>query len=217
MKLNQTKASPIHIALIDTDPLRLIGFRALMSQQTGFELIPVGLADFANHPEIDVAILRNQPGRSALDVMRELNCKGLSVRVLVTGCHLNDEFVIESLTHGAKGYLDESASAAEFAQALRTIHEGSVWASRRVLAKFVEQASAFGGQPLLQRKPLTEREKEILAMLVTGRSNKEISAPLGIEERTVKAHVSKLMRKVGVDNRVALSVHAVTHSLVSLA
>jgi DNA-binding NarL/FixJ family response regulator len=69
----------------------------------------------------------------------------------------------------------------------------------------------------LQRKPLTEREKEILGMLVTGRSNKEISAPLGIEERTVKAHVSKLMRKMGVDNRVALSVHAVTHSLVSPA
>lgn len=54
-------------------------------------------------------------------------------------------------------------------------------------------------------------------MLVTGRSNKEISAPLGIAERTVRAQVSKLMRKVGVDNRVALSVHAVTYSLVSQA
>ena len=53
-------------------------------------------------------------------------------------------------------------------------------------------------------------------MLVAGQSNKEIGAPLGIRERTVKAHVAKLMRKVGVENRVALTVHAITHSLVSL-
>jgi DNA-binding NarL/FixJ family response regulator len=60
----------------------------------------------------------------------------------------------------------------------------------------------------------THREKEVLEMLVAGRSNKEIGAPLGIGERTVKAHVAKLMRKVGVQNRIALSVHAITNSLV---
>src|SRR2546426_344021 len=60
----------------------------------------------------------------------------------------------------------------------------------------------------------TDREKQVLKMLVEGRSNKEIGAPLGIGERTVKAHVAKLMRKVGVENRVALTVHAITHSLV---
>jgi DNA-binding NarL/FixJ family response regulator len=53
-------------------------------------------------------------------------------------------------------------------------------------------------------------------MLVTGLSNKEISAPLGIVERTVKAHIAKMMRKVGVHNRIESSVHAVSHSLVSL-
>ena len=55
----------------------------------------------------------------------------------------------------------------------------------------------------------------VLEMLVAGRSNKEIGGQLGIEERTVKAHVAKLMRKVGVQNRIALSVHAITHSLVT--
>ena len=64
------------------------------------------------------------------------------------------------------------------------------------------------------RITFTDREKEVLEMLVKGRSNKEIGSALGIEERTVKAYVAKLMRKVGVQNRIALSVHAVTHSLV---
>ena len=52
-------------------------------------------------------------------------------------------------------------------------------------------------------------------MLVAGLSNKEIGTPLGIQERTVKAHIAKMMRKVGVQNRIALSVHAITNSLVS--
>jgi DNA-binding NarL/FixJ family response regulator len=65
------------------------------------------------------------------------------------------------------------------------------------------------------RVNFTDREKEVLELLVAGRSNREIGQALQIEERTVKAHVAKLMRKVGVQNRIALSVHAITHSLVS--
>ena len=63
---------------------------------------------------------------------------------------------------------------------------------------------------------ITAREKQVLQMLVSGLSNKEIGAPLGIVERTVKAHISTMMRKVGVHNRIELSVHAVALSLVSL-
>jgi len=65
------------------------------------------------------------------------------------------------------------------------------------------------------RAAFTDREKKVLELLVAGRSNKEIGSPLGIGERTVKAHVAKLMRKVGVQNRIELSVHAITHSLVT--
>ena len=80
---------------------------------------------------------------------------------------------------------------------------------------FVDQAYRSSEHGVFaNRRPFTSREKEVLGMLVAGCSNKEIAAPLGIEERTVKAHVAKLLRKVGVSNRVMLSVHAITHSLV---
>jgi DNA-binding NarL/FixJ family response regulator len=68
----------------------------------------------------------------------------------------------------------------------------------------------LGGRPAF-----TLREKEVLEMLVDGRSNKQIGLPLGIEVRTVKAHVAKLMRKVGVRSRIALATYAMSHSLVS--
>ena len=82
---------------------------------------------------------------------------------------------------------------------------------------FVERASSSPGSIFFAGRVIfTDREKEVLEMLVRGRSNKEIGATLGIEVRTVKAHVAKLLRKIGVQNRVELSIHAVTHSLVSL-
>ncbi len=106
----------------------------------------------------------------------------------------------------------------EFKQAIRVVHSGSVWAPRRVLCTFIERATASPRRVLPQggEDKISEREREVLKLLVAGRSNREIGGVLGIEERTVKAHVSQLMRKVGVKNRIALSVHAVTHSLLSL-
>ena len=80
---------------------------------------------------------------------------------------------------------------------------------------FIERlGSAPGRVSPAGRASFTDREKQVLELLVAGRSNKEIGSPLGIGERTVKAHVAKLLRKVGVQNRIALSVHALTHSLV---
>jgi DNA-binding NarL/FixJ family response regulator len=66
----------------------------------------------------------------------------------------------------------------------------------------------------LSAASLTNREKQVLQILVEGRSNKEIARPLGIEERTVKAHISKMMRKIGVANRVAVSTYAISRLLV---
>ena len=78
-----------------------------------------------------------------------------------------------------------------------------------------ERIQAAAKKRARAEKAFNDADAELRELLVAGRSNKEIGSVLGIEERTVKAHVAKLMRKVGVQNRIALSVHAITHSLVS--
>jgi DNA-binding NarL/FixJ family response regulator len=129
---------------------------------------------------------------------------------------MDEVTILKVIACGAKGYVDANASAANFVQAIRIVSQGSVWAPRRVLSMFIERVSSAPGRIFPSgRVTFTDREKEVLEMLLAGRSNKEIGAALGIEERTVKAHVAKLLRKVGVQNRIALSVHAITHSLVS--
>jgi DNA-binding NarL/FixJ family response regulator len=210
MKAAVARKPLIRIAVVESDPLRFVGFRALFDTEPDLELVSASLADLAQLQTIDLVLLGNRGGQNLYDIMASMKAVRPDLRIIVTGSGMDDESVLKAIAAGAKGYVDEAASPAEFVQALRIVHQGSVWAPRRVLSTFIERVSASPG-----RITFTDREKEVLEMLVAGRSNKEIGSALGIEERTVKAHVAKLMRKVGVQNRIALSVHAITHSLVT--
>jgi DNA-binding NarL/FixJ family response regulator len=210
------KSTPIRIAVVESDPLRFVGFRALFDSESDFELVSASLPDIGVLQNIDLILLGNRSGQNLFDVMASLKAARPDLRIIVTGSGMDEETILKAIASGAKGYVDEAASPTEFVQAIRVVNQGSVWAPRRVLSMFIERVSSAPGRIFpAGRVTFTDREKEVLEMLVAGRSNKEIGAALGIEERTVKAHVAKLMRKVGVQNRIALSVHAITHSLVS--
>jgi DNA-binding NarL/FixJ family response regulator len=216
MKAPTTKKPKIRIAVVESDPLRVVGFRALLESESDLELFSASLPELAKSDSVDIVLLGSRGGQNLFDVMAGLKAARPDLRIVVTGSGADDETILKAVAAGAKGYVDEAASAAEFIQALRIVHSGSVWAPRRVLSVFIERVTSHPGRIFpAGRVTFTDREKEVLELLVAGRSNKEIGAALTIEERTVKAHVAKLMRKVGVQNRIALSVHAITHSLVS--
>ena len=215
MKDSQAKKTLVRIAVVDSDPLRFVGFRALLSSETDFDLQSVALAEISTYEGADIVLLGSHHGKNVIEVLTTLKALRPGLDVIVTGCNLDDAAILKTIAAGAKGCVDEMAPVGELVRAIRIVRSGSVWAPRRVLAMLVEQAYRTGGPSAAAgQRPFTIREKEVLRMLVSGCSNKEIAAPLGIEERTVKAHVAKLMRKVGVPNRVMLSVHAITHALV---
>ena len=216
MKAAMAKKPLIRIAVVESDPLRFVGFRALFDSESDFELVSATLPDISVLPGIDLVPLGSRAGQNLFDVMASLKATRPDLRIIVTGSGMDEETILKAIASGAKGYVDEAATPAEFVQAIRIVNQGSVWAPRRVLSMFIERVTSSPGRIFpAGRVTFTDREKEVLEMLVAGRSNKEIGAALGIEERTVKAHVAKLMRKVGVQNRIALSVHAITHSLVT--
>ncbi len=216
MKAAPAKKPPIRIAVVESDPLRFVGFRALFDSEPDFELISASLPDIGTLQNIDLILLGNRSGQNLFDMMASFKATRPDLRIIVTGSGMDEETILKAIASGAKGYVDEAAAPAEFVQAIRIVNQGSVWAPRRVLSMFIERVTNSPGRIFpAGRVTFTDREKQVLEMLVVGRSNKEIGAELGIEERTVKAHVAKLMRKVGVQNRIALSVHAITHSLVS--
>ncbi len=216
MKAATQKKPIIRIAVVESDPLRFVGFRALFDSEPEFELVSASVAELTGRENIDLVLLGSRSGQNLFDVMASLKAIRPDLRIIVTGAGADDETILKALAAGAKGYVDEAASPQEFVQAIRIVHQGSVWAPRRVLSIFIERVTSSPGRIFpAGRVTFTDREKEVLELLVAGRSNKEIGVALGIEERTVKAHVAKLMRKVGVQNRIALSVHAITHSMVT--
>jgi len=216
MKAAMAKKPLIRLAVVESDPLRFVGFRALFDSESDFELVSATLPDISMLQGIDLVLLGNRAGQNLFAVMPSLKATRPDLRIIVTGSGMDEETILKAIASGAKGYVDEAATPTEFVQAIRIVNQGSVWAPRRVLSMFIERVTSSPGRIFpAGRVTFTDREKEVLEMLVAGRSNKEIGAALGIEERTVKAHVAKLMRKVGVQNRIALSVHAITHSLVT--
>lgn len=216
MKPAPAKKPRIRIAVLESDPLRFVGFRALFDTETDMELLASSASELTSQANLDLVLLGSRNGSNLFDVMAGLKASRPDLRIIVTGSGADDETILKALAAGAKGYVDEAAAAAEFVQAIRMVHQGSVWAPRRVLSIFIERVTTSPGRIFpAGRLTFTDREKEVLELLVAGRSNKEIGGELGIEERTVKAHVAKLMRKVGVQNRIALSVHAITHNLVT--
>src|SRR5258707_3691736 len=216
MKAAIAKKPIVRIAVVESDPLRFIGLKSLFDSEQDLELLASTLAELGPRSDIDMVLLGSRAGHNLFDLMAGLKAARPDLRIIVTGNGADDETILKALASGAKGYVDEAASPTEFVQAIRIVNQGSVWAPRRVLSLFIERVSSAPGRIFpAGRVTFTDREKEVLEMLVAGRSNKEIGSALGIEERAVKAHVAKLMRKVGVQNRIALSVHAITQSLVA--
>ena len=215
MRTSLLKTQPIRVAVIESDPLRFVGLRACLGSESDFELSSTSLSEAGARQNIDLVLLGTHTGSNLFEVVATLKAAHPGLRIIVMGAGMGEENILKAIASGAKGYIDEGAAPTEFAQAFRVVSQGSVWAPRRVLSLFIDRVSKSPGRIFpTGRVCFTHREKEVLEMLVAGRSNKEIGAPLGIGERTVKAHVAKLMRKVGVQNRIALSVHAITNSLV---
>ncbi|MGB8770814.1 MAG: response regulator transcription factor [Candidatus Korobacteraceae bacterium] len=206
----------IRIAVVETDPLRFLGLRAIFSSEEDFKIRASTIPSILSSPDDDIILMTSSGGAAFYAAMSALKAVRPAIRIIVTGTGADDEEILRAIAAGAKGYIGAAATPEQFKQAIRVVHSGSVWAPRRVLCTFIERATASPRRILTQGEDkISEREREVLKLLVAGRSNKEIGDELGIEERTVKAHVGQLMRKVGVQNRIALSVHAITHSLCS--
>jgi DNA-binding NarL/FixJ family response regulator len=210
---SNSEVEKIRVYIVESDPLRLVGYRSFLEGQHGMQVESGPVPDLSENVDFDVALLSAHTEKDVFDLIGRIRAAYPEKRVLVTGPRVNEEVILQAITAGSKGYIEESAGGQDFAEAIRVVHSGSLWAPRKVLAAFVERAMS-GGRKARERLTFTGREKAVLQLLVAGRSNKEIGTELDIEERTVKAHVAKLMRKVGVGNRIALSVHAVTRSLL---
>jgi DNA-binding NarL/FixJ family response regulator len=132
----------------------------------------------------------------------------------VIGPEGNDELVLSSIVAGARGYLDLTAGPEVVRQAVEIVTAGSIWAPRRLLSRLIDRLLKVPEASFTSNTQFTARERQVLDLILMARSNREIANKLGIEERMVKAYVNRLMRKTGADNRIKLSMSALSLDLL---
>jgi RNA polymerase sigma factor (sigma-70 family) len=158
--------------------------------------------------EPDVLLLDiSMPERTGLDVAAQLRASGSAVRILVLSMHDRPEYVLEAVRTGAHGYLLKDSEPAEVRRAVRAVHDGETYFSAAVAEQL---SAALRGELERERRRgmvelLTQREREVLALVADGRSNKEIAEELGISPRTVESHRESLTRKLRIRSIAGLT------------
>ncbi len=159
----------------------------------------------AMHPDI-VLLDLVLPGLSGLETARRLRDTHPDVKVVVLTSFSGQDSVLPAVRAGVAGYLLKDVGPAELAGALRSVHHGGAPLHPRVAAAVMHSVT--------QRDPLTTREREVLRLIGRGLSNRLIARELVLSEKTVKAHVSAILGKLGVADRTQAALLAVRDGLV---
>jgi DNA-binding NarL/FixJ family response regulator len=212
--LNQPTDTKRHcFGIVAADPLRFLGLQTMFPEEAGVEIMALDQTTAQAVESLSLVVIDATCTELLFELMKAFQEAQPSVRLIVVGLTEEHAYVERVIGAGAKGYLTHNASVNEIRMAIAIVLDGSVWAPRKVLARLIERGMA---EQRKGKKPpvLTPREKDVLRKLGTGSSNKEIAAELAIDLSAVKAHVGRLMRKVGVTNRTALSVEAARQRLL---
>lgn len=162
----------------------------------------------------------SMPGMSGLEVARQLREELPGVKVVILTVHDDQECLLDAVRAGGQAYLLKDAEPSVLVTAIRTVHAGGTYFPQELVGHLVEDYRkvtsevAAGAMLAGAKAQLTDREQEILRLIAHGASNREIAEQLFISEKTVKNHVSSLLRKLELEGRTQAAIFALRHRLV---
>jgi DNA-binding NarL/FixJ family response regulator len=209
----------INILLVDDQPLLRMGFQLVLEAQPGMTVVgeagegAEAVAQVASlAPDVVLMDVR-MPGMDGIEATELITRDHPASRVLILTTFDLDEYAFSALHAGAAGFLLKNVQPAELIAGIRTVADGdgvvAPRLTRRLIESFTQPHLARVGatsDPRLDR--LTDREREVLVEMAKGHSNAEIAAELGLSEATVKTHVSRILPKLGLRDRVQAVVLA---------
>jgi DNA-binding NarL/FixJ family response regulator len=210
----------VRVLLVDDHTFFRAGLRNLLADE-GFEVSEAwsgaqALELVAGRAPDVVLMDLHMPGMSGIETTQRLLELAPEIRVVMLTVSAAQDEIIGAVLAGACGYLLKDAPIEEVVGSLRAAAAGASWASPNVAAVLFERVRA-GGEPEAQDDALaalSDREREILRLLADGRDNAEIGRELYISPSTVKNHISAILTKLGVHNRIQAAVYAVRRGLV---
>lgn len=197
---------PIRIILIENQTLTRIGIKTVLGEQDDFEVVGEAETgaegfDLFRRTKADVVILGLRlPDSCAVDDLGKYFLENPSAKIIVLAEHAGDAEIARALKKGAFGYIFKDISAEELVTAIRTVAGGRKY----IPSDIAELLSENLGQ-----EELTPTENKILAMIVEGKSNKEIAYKFDVSENTVKTHVKNVFAKLGVSDRTSAATTAI--------
>ena len=214
----------IRVLLADDQAMVRAGFRMILESEPDVEVV----GEAANGEQAlaltrslkpDVVLMDIQmPDGDGLQATRRITEDAqVSTRVLILTTFERDEYVFEALRAGASGFLLKNAPPEELLHAVRVVAAGDALLAPSVTRRIIAQLASrpIRPEPGEQLKSLTQRERQVLIMLARGKSNAELAAELFVSEGTVKTHVSSLLSKLGLRDRVQAVVLAYESGLVT--
>jgi NarL family two-component system response regulator LiaR len=209
--------APLRVLLVDDHDLFRAGLRELLEEE-GFTVddVPSGEAGVRRsrtmRPDVVVMDL-NMPGMSGIEATRQVLAGHPDASVLMLTVAADDKGVLEAIRAGAVGYLLKEARLAEIVAGVKAAADGRWPIAPRVAGALVASVRERDAEPPTATVELTERERAVLALLAEGHDNAEIAGRLFISTSTVKNHISNVLAKLGVENRVQAAAYAVRHGL----
>jgi DNA-binding NarL/FixJ family response regulator len=215
----------IRVLLAEDQAIVRGGFKALIGAEPDMEVVgEVSSGEFAVKeaqrllPDVVLMDIR-MPGMGGIEATRQIKDgpEGERTQVLVLTTFELDEYVFGALRAGAGGFLLKGGEPTELLQAIRTVDAGDALLAPSVTRRLIEAYTARPepSQPPAEMEELTEREREVLSLVAGGLSNAEIADELHLSPLTAKTHISRILGKLGVRDRVQLVVLAYETGMVS--
>jgi NarL family two-component system response regulator LiaR len=207
-------AESIRVLVVDDHGVVREGLRTFLLLQEGIEVVGEaadGLEAVAAAEQLapDVVLMDLvMPALDGVAAMRKIREHRPDARVIVLTSFTDDDRLLAAVRAGAAGYLLKTAPPQEVVRAIRAAHAGDAVLDPSAAGRLL-QALAGPREP----QPLTPREREVLALLSRGFTNKRIAADLGVSEKTVKTHVGSILAKLGVTDRTQAALYAVREGL----
>jgi two-component system nitrate/nitrite response regulator NarL len=221
--MTATPLQPIHVLLIEDHAVVRAGLRLLLESRPG--LVVVGEA--ANHADALALTAREQPDvilldlalgtENGLDLLPKLLAAAGRARVLILTGVGDVEDHRQAIRRGAMGLVLKEQAPEVLLKAIEKVHAGEVWLDRTTLARVLGEMVSSGAKPAnvetTRITALTEREREVIALVGEGLKNKQIGDRLSITETTVRHHLTSIFTKLGVESRLEMVIFAHRHGL----
>jgi DNA-binding NarL/FixJ family response regulator len=216
---DEPSAPALRVLLVDDHTFFRAGLRNLLAD-AGFEVLEARNGELAleivRGHVVDVVLMDlHMPGMSGIEATRQVKAVAPESRIVMLTVSAEQDDIVDAVLAGACGYLLKDASVDEVIGGLRSAAAGESWVSPRVagvLLACLRDARERAPAPVAEVE-LTEREREILALIAEGKENAQIGQQLYLSPKTVKNHVSRILAKLQVDNRIQAAVYAVRRGL----